>query len=416
VSQDRQFNILLVAATPFFVDRGGHIHIYEQARALQALGNDVTMVTYHIGKDVPEFPIHRIINLPWYNKTDAGPSYQKPYIAVLLLLKALKVARDIKPNIVHAHGWDSMWVAWWLWKLLGIPFVFDMQGSFSGEIAEHGYSDKGGLYYNFLSVIENLSLKTSPVVMTSSTQIYEQAMQRFKMSPDKLLAILDGVDTAAFSPDNYPYEEELFRQLNLPEDKKIVFFMGLLKQYQGVDDMIEAARGLVYDRGYTDVHFLVVGFPDEDEYAAKAAENGLSEYMTFTGKVPYYETGRYMALADLAIAPKIAITEGDAKIYFYMAMGLPVVAYEREASVEILGDLGLYAKYHDPVDLARALHEALEDDQLLARRGQENREKAVNDYSWEAVARRIMDAYDRAIERQTPERARVEKLNKVEVS
>lgn len=408
MSEKKTYNILLVAATPFFVDRGGHIHIYEQARALQAMGNDVTMVTYHIGKDVPEFPIHRIVNIPWYNKTDAGPSYQKPYLAALLLQKTLQVARDVKPDILHAHGWDSAWVAWWVWKLLGIPFVFDMQGSFSGEIAEHGYSNKGGTYFKFLSMIENLTLNVSPVVMTSSSQIYDQAMERFKLSPEQLLAILDGVDTDEFSPERFPFEPELKAQLGLPDDKKIVYFMGLLKQYQGVDDMLEAARVLIYDRGYTDVHFLVVGFPDEDVYAAKAADKGLSDYMTFTGKVPYYETGRYMALADLAIAPKIAVTEGDAKIYFYMAMGLPVVAYEREASVEILGDLGLYAKFHDPVDLARALHEALDNPTLLEQRGRENREKAVNDYSWGAVAQRIMDAYALAIARQIPERARVD--------
>lgn len=397
------YNILCVAATPFFVDRGGHIHIYEQARALQKLGNKVTMVTYHIGRDMPDLDIRRIVNIPWYKKTDAGPSYQKPYLALLLLLKSIQVAREIKPDVVHAHGWDSCWVAWWLWKLLGIPYIFDMQGSFSGEIAEHGYSAKGGHYYNFLSRIERLTLKKSPVVLTSSTQICQQSRERFDLSDDHAWAILDGVDTDEFSPDTYPHDPVLHEKLGLPTDKKIIVFMGLLKTYQGVDDMIEAARVLVHERGYTGAHFLVMGFPDEELYAAKAAEKGVKEYFTFTGKVEYRETGHYMALADVAIAPKIAITEGDAKIYFYMAMGLPVVAYERPASLEILGDLGFYAKFHDPVDLARALHEALENPELKAR-GAANRQKAVDEYSWTAVARRIMDAYAIAEDRMSGRR------------
>jgi glycosyltransferase involved in cell wall biosynthesis len=404
LSEPNTRNILLIAATPFFVDRGGHIHIYEQARALQELGNHVTMVTYHIGKDVPDFDIHRIINIPWYDKLDAGPSYHKPYLAILLLWKALKVAKDIKPDIVHAHGWDSQWVAWWLWKLLGIPFIFDMQGSFSGEISEHGYTNKESLYFKLLSGIERLSLNASPVVVTSSTQICQQSRERFGLTEDHLWPILDGVDTDEFSPQRFPYEPELFQQLGLPENKQIIVYMGLLKQYQGVDDMIEAARVLIYEREYTDAHFLVLGFPDEDVYAAKAADKGLSDYMTFTGKVAYHETGRYMALADLAIAPKIAVTEGDAKIYFYMAMGLPVVAYEREASVEILGDLGLYAEFKNPIDLARTLHEALLDPDLLEQRGRQNREKAVNEYSWTAVANRVMEAYHIAEQRMTPDR------------
>ncbi|NDJ86805.1 MAG: glycosyltransferase family 4 protein [Chloroflexi bacterium] len=391
--EGKTYNILSVAATPFFVDRGGHVHIYEQARALQKLGNRLTMVTYHLGRDMPDIDIRRIVNIPWYRKTDAGPSYQKIYLAKLLFFKSLRIAREIKPDVVHAHGWDSAWVAWWLWKFLGIPYIFDMQGSFSGEIVEHGYCVKGSLYYKFLRGIEGLTLNRSPVVVTSSTEICEQSRERFNLSPEHAWPILDGVDTDEFSPDVFQPDPALRAELGIPPGKQIIVYMGLLKTYQGIDDMIEAARVLVYERGYHNAHFLVLGFPDEERYAARAAERGLRNHMTFTGKIPYHETGRYMALADLAIAPKISMTEGDAKIYFYMAMGLPVVAYERPASLEILGDLGLYARFNDPNDLARAIHDALLQPESLRARGAANRQKAVRDYSWTAVARRIMDAY-----------------------
>lgn len=395
----RQFNILSVAATPFFVDRGGHTHIYEQARALQALGNRFTLVTYHIGRDMPAIDTRRIINIPWYKKLDAGPSYHKPYVALLLLEKALRVAAEIKPDVVHAHGWDSAWVAWWLWKLRGLPYVFDMQGSFSGEIAEHGYSGKGGFFFNMLSAIERATLKASPVVLTSSTEICRQARERFELSDDHIWPILDGIDTDVFSPERFPPDPSLRQRLGLPDDKQIIVFMGILKSYQGVDDMIEAARILVYERNYTDAHFLVIGFPDEDLYAQKAADQGVANYMTFIGKVPYQETGLYLALADVGIAPKISMTEGDGKIYSYMAMGLPVVAYERPASREILGDLGLYATVNDPHDLARALHEALLQPDFLKQRGRENRQKAVDELSWLVVAQRIVEAYEIAEKR-----------------
>ena len=252
-------------------------------------------------------------------------------------------------------------------------------------------------------------------MLTSSTQICKQSRERFDLSPDHILPILDGVDTEEFSPEKFPYDASLRDQLSIPEDKQIIVYMGLLKQYQGVDDMIEAARVLVYERGYTDAHFLVIGFPDEDLYAAKAAEKGLTEHMTFTGKVPYHETGHYMAIANVAIAPKIAMTEGDAKIYFYMAMGLPIVAYKRPASTEILGDLGLYAEMGNPNDLARVLHDALLQPRMLRDRGIANRQKAVDEYSWTAVARRIVDAYQLAEERM-PHRKRAKSSVKARAS
>ena len=44
--------VLVVAPTPFFADRGTHIRILEEALALEKLDYDITIATYHIGKDV----------------------------------------------------------------------------------------------------------------------------------------------------------------------------------------------------------------------------------------------------------------------------------------------------------------------------------------------------------------------------
>ena len=51
----------MLAPTPFFADRGCHVRIYEEARALQALGHRVTICTYHNGRDLPGFDIRRIV-------------------------------------------------------------------------------------------------------------------------------------------------------------------------------------------------------------------------------------------------------------------------------------------------------------------------------------------------------------------
>ena len=45
-----KLKILMIAPTPFFADRGCHMQIYEQARALQKRGHDIRITTYNIGK------------------------------------------------------------------------------------------------------------------------------------------------------------------------------------------------------------------------------------------------------------------------------------------------------------------------------------------------------------------------------
>lgn len=45
----------MVAPTSFFMHYGGHIRILAETRALQALGHEITIVTYYKGEDLARF-------------------------------------------------------------------------------------------------------------------------------------------------------------------------------------------------------------------------------------------------------------------------------------------------------------------------------------------------------------------------
>src|SRR5579859_3331396 len=177
------YRVLAIAPTPFFVDRGGHVQIYEQARALQGLGNQLELCTYHIGRDMPGLVTHRIRSVPWYTKTDAGPAWGKLYLMVLLFFLTWREVRRFKPDIIHGHGWDGCWIAFGLRALTGVPFVFDMQGSFSGEIVAHGYARPNSVFYKLLRWIERRTLHLGPVV-TQSEQMRDDAIREFGVRPD----------------------------------------------------------------------------------------------------------------------------------------------------------------------------------------------------------------------------------------
>src|SRR3989344_1259046 len=95
--------ILMIAPTPFFSDRGCHIRIYEEIKVLKKLGHEVTLYTYHLGKDIQDFNIKRIKNIKSYKKTEAGPNYKKIYLDYLLLRKIKKEVKKKAYDIIHAH-------------------------------------------------------------------------------------------------------------------------------------------------------------------------------------------------------------------------------------------------------------------------------------------------------------------------
>jgi glycosyltransferase involved in cell wall biosynthesis len=138
-----------------------------------------------------------------------------------------------------------------------------------------------------------------------------------------------------------------------------------------------------------------MGFPSVDAYRQQAAQLGLEDHVTFTGKIPYESAPSHLALGDVAVAPKTSATEGSGKLLNYMAMGLATVAFDVPVSREYLGDLGVYAKKGDVGSLARATLDLLVDRDRRATLGRGLRQRAKQHYSWRHAGERIMHIYDR---------------------
>jgi glycosyltransferase involved in cell wall biosynthesis len=145
------------------------------------------------------------------------------------------------------------------------------------------------------------------------------------------------------------------------------------------------------------VRFLVMGFPEQG-YLEKASDLGLDGMVTFTGRIDYAEAPELLCAGDLAISPKLSLTEANGKLFNYMACGLPTLVFETPVNREILGSSGEYAVYGDAADLATRITELLADRELLAMRSRELREKAVEEHSWKARAARIERLYRQLLE------------------
>jgi len=381
----------MLAPTPFFADRGCHVRIYEEARILQAMGNSVEIVTYHIGRDLPGITTHRIAAIPWYSKLEAGPSWHKPYLDILLFFKALAVARRFKPDIVHAHLHEGAFIGILLKKILRFPLVFDCQGSLSGEIIDHGFVTKGTFAAAFFGRIESFINKAVDTIITSSTPAADLLVTSWGVPKSSVTAVTDGVNTDEFVPSD---KVNARNRLHLPEHVPVAAFLGLFNRYQGVDLLLEVIS-LLKKRGRR-IHFLLMGFP-EDKYCQLALGANIDDMITFTGKVDYAQAPQYLSAADVALSPKISLTEANGKLFNYMACGLPCLVFDTPVNREILGDTGTYARFADPVDFADKLEALLADACRCAELGRRSREKAVSEHSWESRGKTLLQLYQRVV-------------------
>lgn len=187
--------------------------------------------------------------------------------------------------------------------------------------------------------------------------------------------------------------ESLRKGLNIPTNKKIVVYLGLLTEYQGVDLLLKVIKSIAEKRD--DVHFLIMGYPDEQRYKKISEDLNISKYITFTGRIPYCDIYKYLALGTIAVSPKFLDAGGEAniKIYNYIVAGLPTVAFDYIVNREILGDLGVYARQRDPISLESCINRLLDDDQLRLDIAKRLEAIDIENYSWTDSTNKLLQAY-----------------------
>jgi glycosyltransferase involved in cell wall biosynthesis len=428
-----RYTVLMIAPTSFFADYGSHVRILEEARVLQRMGNQITLCTYHSGQDVDDLTIERTVGIPWRKGYEIGSSWHTIAFDVLLSMKCATVVRRLRPDVIHAFLHEGALIGYPL-SLLGsvlspvlspvegpskgrvlspalspvegpskggvlslskggVPLVFDFQGSLTSEMIDHKFLQPDSLSHRFLYRLEEFIARLPQALIANSHHAAELLVSQFGCDRRKIHIVPDCVDSDRFRPGLIDREERLAlrARLGIPPEGKVVVYLGLLAEYQGIDLLLQAAVRLIEAR--SDVHFLIMGFPNVEHYREMARRLGLAEHVTLTGRIPYEEAPSYLALGDVAVAPKISATEGSGKLLNYIAMGLPVVAFDTPVSREYLGGQGVYVPPGDALALAGALEALLDDPRRGMALGQQLRERAIRYYLWPEAGEKILQVY-----------------------
>jgi glycosyltransferase involved in cell wall biosynthesis len=396
------YRVLMLAPTSFFADYGCHVRILEEARALQRLGHRVTIVTYASGNQVPDLDIKRTLPIPWRRAYVVGSSRHKIAFDALLGLKALQLLAQERYDVVHAHLHEGALIGLVAGRIFSRPVVFDFQGSMTEEMLDHHFLKRHGIVYKLLRWLETRIDRRAPVILTSTANARTLLVEEFGCQPARVRCLPDCVDSAMFRPLSAydPVDRAALRQeLGIPASRNLIVYLGLLAEYQGTGLLLEAMQLIVRER--QDVHLLLMGFPNRDHYAQKAAALGISDFVTLTGRIPYENAPVYLALGDIAVAPKMSLTEGAGKLLNYMAVGLPVVAFDTPVAREYLGPEGILAVRGDVESLAanllaQVILATAAPDQLRSA-GQRLRQRAVQAFSWDKAGRLIVQAYQEVL-------------------
>lgn len=301
-----------------------------------------------------------------------------------------------KPSIIHAasnymNGLAANNVA----KRLGIKSVYEVRGLWEITRISRDPEWKGTEYYNMMSQLEAQAAKDADAVFTLTNALKNELISR-GVAAEKIYLLPNGVDSARFVPK--PRNHELASKLGL-EGKIIIGFLGSVVQYEGVEYIIQAAS-ILRQQGINNFAVLIVGDGAVIDNVKKiTSELNMTDYVTFTGRVPHDEIEDYYSIVDICPLPRkgLPVCEmvSPLKPFEAMAMGKVVVSSDVAALAEIIDDgvTGLLHRKDDPEDLARKISELIMDPDLRIRLGQAAREWVVAERDWKVIAKRVDNVY-----------------------
>ncbi len=384
--------VLHISPTPFFADRGCHIRIRNEVRALDQRGYTPVVCTYHLGSDVEGMDIRRTWRIPGYTKLTAGFSPYRFVADFLLFWVVLGVAVKERPVLLHGHLHEGVVIGWLVkyclfWRKL--PLIMDMQGSLTGELIDYGTLRQEGVLVRALRRIEQLICRMPDKIFCSSVRSRAVVQTAFGIAAEKTVLVPDVVPEMFFSAtpcDNvcrYPLNPEFFTGI----------YTGSLLPGKGLESLLDAVR--LFLEQEAQAQFILLGYPVE-EAELFVRRHHLDARVFLVGQRPYEELRQWLALADIAVEPKReASGEASGKVLHYMAAGLAVVCFDTENNRALLGDGAFVSSKLTAEGLAEALHVSKNEVSQRKEKGTKNRQLVAEVYSTAAVGALLEKEYAR---------------------
>lgn len=348
----RKLRIIMVAACPFPYPRGTPIRIYGMAEALSKRGHQVDVVTYHPGQDAADarFRIHRGANLPTYQKTSPGPSYQKLFLLdPLLTLKMRDLLHRQTADVIHAHHFEGLLVARGATSAGSPPVVFDAHTLLESELPYYGLGLPSRMKRWIGRVLDERLPRRADHVIAVTEDIRDRMLLAKSVKPEQVSVIPNGVET------------ELFASLSLhspvPGEPRTLVFTGNMASYQRIDLLLEAFKAV---RGIrNDVRLRIVVSEDTFErYEREAVELGIRPFID-VHEVAFHEVPDLLASADVALNPRVECDGLPQKLMNYMASGRPIVSFASSAKHLVHMEHGLIVPDGHTTAFAQAIESAV---------------------------------------------------------
>ena len=308
-------------------------------------------------------------------------------------------------DVVHSHTWYANLAGHLAALLHGVPHVVSTH---SLEPLRPWKAEQLGGGYALSSFCERTALEAADAVIAVSAGMRADVLRAYPaVDPARVTVVHNGIDTEEYAPDP---GTDVLRRLGVDPDRPVVTFVGRITRQKGLPHLLRAARSLDPDAQLV----LLAGSPDTPEIEAEVAQL-VADLRSERGGVVWED--RMLAKPDVIqvlshttvfVCPSVYEPMGIVNLEA-MACETPVVATATGGIPEVVldGETGVLVPIEQAsdgtgtpldqarfeADLAKALTRVLADPDRAAAMGQAGRRRAVEAFSWSAIAKRTMELY-----------------------
>ncbi len=350
---------------------GGERHFVDLTKGLMKRGHELFLAVAPdspILEKLPKFPEENILQVKIKNALD--------------IFAAHAIAKFIKKNkieIVHAHTGKD-----YLPASLAVRFVPKAKLVLTRHVL---FSLKSAQKFALTNV--------SKIIAVSSA--VEANLQK-TFPKEKIVTIPNGIDVENWiNVERTQLREEFRFENNISFDALVLGTVGELKHLKGQQDFILAAQIIV--KKFPETHFIIVGKDNSYDRSFRRELKRLGKTFDLEKNFSWFDwiedTKPLLSSLDIFVSPSHSESFGLA-ILEAMASGCAVVSTETEGAKELLGngENGILTPVKNPVKLAEAICELLENQEKIIELGENAQKHAKENFGLERMILETEKVYE----------------------
>ncbi len=378
---------------------GMNVYVDELACTMAGRGIEAVVFTRRTDPDQPaSIEIHdryRVVHV------DAGPARPLPTSELMSHVAEFGegVVADTRSagfDLVHSHYWLSGWAGVLVKEAHGLPLAnsFHTLGRVK-DIARR--NDEAPSSVARLRAEDGV-IAASDCVIASTPYEFDDLIEHYAASPERLCISQPGIDHALFTPGD---QDEARARIGVG-DEPLILCVGRIQAHKGFDVAIDMLSHLpkTLAAGSGPPLLMIIGGPsgpdgprELERLRARAGATGVAERVLFLPPQPHGSLVDYYRAANLLVMPShsesFGLVAAEAQ-----ASGLPVVAARVGGLPYVIGasTSGLLVDSHDPRSFAAAALAILDHPDFRSTLSTGAVEFAAR-FSWSGTADRLLDLY-----------------------